>query len=42
MAKQWSLKKSKKGYDFSVLRNFNDYLPKAGGLVLNDKKNRIR
>ena len=27
----------KKGYDFS-LRNFNDYLPKTGGLVLNDKK----
>ena len=26
-----------KGYDFS-LRNFNDYLPKTGGLVLNDKK----
>ncbi len=28
---------TKKGYDFS-LRNFNDYLPKTGGLVLNDKK----
>ena len=27
----------KKGYDFS-LRNFNDYLPKTGGLVFNDKK----
>ena len=27
----------KKGYNFS-LRNFNDYLPKTGGLVLNDKK----
>ena len=27
----------KKGYD-SSLRNFNDYLPKTGGLVLNDKK----
>lgn len=27
----------KKGYDFS-LRNFNDYSPKTGGLVLNDKK----
>lgn len=27
---------TKKGYDFS-LRNFNDYLPKTGGLVLNDK-----
>lgn len=27
----------KKGYDFS-LRNFNDYLPKTGGLVLNGKK----
>ena len=29
--------RNKKGYDFS-LRNFNDYLPKTGGLVLNDKK----
>ena len=28
---------TKKGYDFS-LRNFNDYLPKTGGLVFNDKK----
>ena len=28
---------TKKGYDFS-LRNFNDYSPKTGGLVLNDKK----
>ena len=27
----------KKGYDFG-LRNFNDYVPKTGGLVLNDKK----
>ena len=27
----------KKGYDFG-LRNFNDYVPKNGGLVLNDKK----
>ena len=27
----------KKGYDFS-LRNFNDYLPKTGGLVFNNKK----
>lgn len=27
----------KKGYNFS-LRNFNDYVPKTGGLVLNDKK----
>ena len=27
----------KKGYDFS-LRNFNDYLPKTGGWVLNDKR----
>lgn len=31
----------KKGYDFG-LRNFNDYVPKTGGLVLNDKKNRNR
>ena len=28
---------TKKGYDFS-LRNFNDYLPKTGGWVLNDKR----
>ena len=28
---------TKKGYDFS-LRNFNDYLPKTGGLVFNNKK----
>ena len=27
----------KKGYDFS-LRNFDNYVPKTGGLVLNDKK----
>ena len=30
----------KKGYDFG-LRNFNDYVPKTGGLVLNDKKKEI-
>ena len=33
----------KKGYDFGLRNfNFNDYVPKTGGLVLNDKKNRNR